>query len=180
MYTPETKVDQLALAIGNVCLRWAGIEEHLLYFIVHLAMAIDPAYERDEVLSVYIATVVNMEMRQKTLTAKALAHSITTPSDFYDRTEKLMNHIDNELRPERNRYFHDYWDYSSDTISRVRFGAKVERPQSRTRTLRITQNTSFQSVNEVAELDRRIEAAYHALTDLDSELASLSLEKGRS
>jgi hypothetical protein len=180
MSQPEKIYDQIARAIGNVCILWATIEEHIHDLILHASVCIDPAFEADAVWDTLHTVVTNMELREKIATAKALIHKVDATGSLYDEAETLLNYIDNDLRLERNRYVHDYWDHEEGVITRVARGAKVKRlPPTGKRELRLSTDRQYEAIEGVNKLVNDLMTTYAQLASIDNQLARLAEQRER-
>jgi hypothetical protein len=171
--------ERLSKAIGDVCIYWSHIEDHVHGLILHLAMYQDDAFEKKPVYQILHGVVCQLDLRQKISAAKVLAHNVTQPTDFYERAESLLNYVDNELRPERNRYVHDLWEYQDGRIVRNSMNPRVIKPQSRMREVRLISEKEFASVDEITAFAEKLFDARDRLSLLDGELAGL-IPEGRT
>lgn len=74
----------------------------------------------------------NVEVREKAKIVVALACDARLPAGELERTIALMNAVQNDLRNERNRLFHDSWSYKEGAVARRKTtGSRIVRPQSR-------------------------------------------------
>jgi len=114
--------------------------------------------------------MLNQSDRERFATAKALVHMIGDEA-IYRKCEKIINHIDNDLRPERNSYVHGAWDVQDGSIVRRRVSVRVLRPQSRKTELKHYNEVPFSDVDQVRRFVDQLETAYHDLSDLDAAIA---------
>jgi hypothetical protein len=179
----ETKptFDQIARAIGNVCIWWTAIESTTHDIILHMASCLDPTFDRHIARDVLHITISNEDIRQKFATAKLLAHMIEYESSpkFYEKVEKLLNYLDNVARPERNRYVHDDWSHDGNEIIRSRLGAKIERVQSRQRSIALWTERRFPSIEAIESFVTNLEDAHLDLAELDNHIAWLTEQNGQ-
>jgi hypothetical protein len=109
--------------------------------------------------------------REATANAKALAHSVKDPPDFYERTETLLNRIDNEFRNERHRYVHDLWRIWGPIIHRIKSGVVVRRePSSGERKLHHHTAKQYLGTKELSDFSANLRQATHDLDALGAEL----------
>jgi hypothetical protein len=87
-----------------------------------------------------------------------------------------LNHIDNELRAERNRYIHDQWTTVDENIVRRKHGVKVVRPQARQLTVLKSIDRTYGSVSEVSKFAEKLAGALDDLISVNGELDDLYLE----
>lgn len=180
--TSDLIIQRIDIAIGQTCYWWSRIEYLVHDLCLHLAHCLSLDFERSETIVPLHIALSNMELRQRIATAKAFASQApTAEKTFYDRFERVLNRVDNELRTERNRYVHDYWDIGDDqtTIERFQQRTIVTRPQSRQRELQIGTSKTYASAQEVERFVDELYQTYMELSELDSETAAMSLELER-
>lgn len=170
-----SRYDQIAHAIGDVCLWWVSDENVVHDIILHLATYLHSGFDQKEAWDILHLTVSHMDARQKIATAKVLAHHVQTPHSptFYEQAESLLNYLDNVARPERNRYVHDYWTSDGAEVVRVRYGPKVHRPSSRERSLSQWTERRYPSLEAIHAFAKNLELVYRDLVDLDNHIAWL-------
>lgn len=163
------------MAIGDTCIRWGILESIVHDIALHLAMYLDPAFKTETARHILHLTLSNMDPREKTATAKALAHKVNTTDspDFYEKADALLNHLDNILRPERNRYVHDIWAHDGQSFVRLKLGARVIRPQARQRELHLWTERRYENVKAIRGFVTNLELAQLDLIDLDNHIAWL-------
>lgn len=160
---------------------WASIDSVIHDLILHLATHLHVAfYEEEEVYQILHVTVSAMDERSKIIVAKALAHRVDEKNSptFYDRTEQLLSYIDNEIRPERNRYIHDEWTTIGEGgdrgAMRVKRGPQVYRePPRNERAFGIWKVKDYPSLGAVDEFAKNLEFTYQDLVSLDGHLCWL-------
>ncbi|MER8426509.1 hypothetical protein [Mesorhizobium sp. M1403] len=171
--------DQIASAIGEVCLWWTALEDVILGLSLHLSVFRDASFERDTAWDTLNTVLLGMDFRAKITTAKALAHHVDVEesADFYERLEELLNHIDNTLRTERNRYVHDTWHIDGQSAIRSKIGAVVRKTQSHQRELFLQSDRVFADIAEVRSFVSTLELAYDDLATLDNHISWLISHK---
>jgi hypothetical protein len=116
-----------AQAIGYLCIIWGWLELSVNTFLCTLT-----GMDTDDAAA---ALVYNMDFRNK-LKALLTLGFVRKPSDekpsneWYSNLESVVNEIDNDLRPERNRMVHDSWHPGEDDVLRITHNAKVAREQA--------------------------------------------------
>jgi len=149
-----------AHAIGHLCIAWSSLESLTdLFLTVLLKMG------RPDVNS---AVIHNADTREKWQMIISVGFLKQINTDWYGRLLSLMNHIDNDLRPERNRMVHDRWDYSQATIKRFRPIARVLKIQSRELAFRDGESKPI-SEEDVWVLAITVMAAFGELIELLEE-----------
>lgn len=149
-----------ASEIGMICVFWSTLEMTLdmLYFAL---------LNTDEhTASVLIS---NSSMRDKVTNIKLLAYK-KKPSDvWFSKIKKQIEIIDNDLRPLRNRYVHDYWLASSQKIIQINHTTKLYKPQSRQFSLKYYDAVET-PISELLAFQVRLLAPAGHLRNLISEL----------
>jgi hypothetical protein len=166
----DRQYEKLESAISKASIRWIRLEEMLRDLIITLSMYIHPAFEEREPMFVIGDITSNTGVRGLVASAKALAHRVDDPKDFYDRLEPLLNLIDNDYRAERNRFMHDEWIILPNTVNRYRRGSVVKRPQSHQRELTNRTKRQFESMTEIEGFADKLDDALSQLHHFDNEL----------
>ena len=173
---------RIEAAIGRTCYWWSALE-HLVHDIcLHLASCLSVDFEKSINRTPLHIALSNMDIRDRIATAKAFASQAPTANKtFYNRFEKLLNRLDNELRIERNRYVHDLWMIGDDdqTIERFQQRTIVTRPQSHKPEMHIGTKKPFASVEEVEAFTHEIEAVWRELVEIDNETCTMFVELKR-
>lgn len=164
--------EYLAERIGAVTIGWSNLEFHLKGFLYDLAIYKAAVVEgNDDAFQVLVVLFSNMEMRQSIASAKALAHFVDDPADFYDRAEELLNWIDGHLRNERNRCIHDAWRIWGPVVLRIKSGAVVRRKAgSGDRALYPHKSKRYLGTKELREFADQIDDAIKQVQQLGDEL----------
>lgn len=175
-----TELDTIATAVGRVCYYWSQIEHLVHDLVLHTASALDPAFDQNRPRHVLHVTLSSMEMRERLVTLKVLLHDAggrLSPT-LYDQTEPLINYLDNVLRPERNRFVHDLWEFGEDgRWSRVKTGPRVYRPQSHDRATSLFTRREYASVDQITSFAGTLLLMYNDLVEVDNHLAWLTSQK---
>ncbi len=83
-----------------------------------------------------------LDMRSKIQALRTLGFAKKISHDWFTELEDTINEIDNEIRTERNRLIHDFWTTipvkDAQEIHLLRINPKLEKPQSRTRALTLS------------------------------------------
>jgi hypothetical protein len=170
MHDLEGKYEQLELAIGKAAIWWIRLEEGVRHLILTMAMYVDPAFERSPVSILLNDVATNLDIRGLVAAAKAVAHQVDEPSDFYDRAEALLNRIGNDYRNERNRFLHDEWIIGPEWIDRYKRGSVVVRPQSRERLVLTRTERQFASIDEVRAFATLLQVANDEIHHMINEV----------
>lgn len=172
----DTLYKDLSTAIGDVCIWWSIIDNTILGLSLHMALLISPAFVQRPAWDALHVSLVNTDIRVKISTAKALAYKIDTPlsPNLHERTEALLNFVDNSLRNERNRYVHDAWTIDdANEIWRRKPGAVVRKTQANKRELFMFSARRFKDTEELGRFIEALESTYDDLVTLDNHLAWL-------
>jgi len=110
-----------AEAIGYVCIHWAHMELEIDGWLSCLT-PLEPAPVNDIVIS-------EIDFRAKLTIIKNLAHVRAHNRKWFKSVKVLLDHINNDLRPERNRMVHDLWLVKGyeDQPGRMTRGAKLSK-----------------------------------------------------
>ena len=119
----DTPLGQIADKLGYLCLAWSWLELEINAMLCTLMHPSD--------LETAASVVNNMDMRDKFKALLAVGF-VKKPSDeWYMELKTLVDQIDNDLRPERNRMVHDSWHNAGDEAFRLTTYAKVSYVQAR-------------------------------------------------
>jgi hypothetical protein len=119
-----TALDDHAKAIGYVCVSWTELERILEGVATHL---LGLKIASDEARCVF----ANVDFRSLVEIVKALSALKPVSEAWFEAMERLLNSVDNVLRPRRNRVVHDWWHVHEDgVISRMHVRTKLKKDQS--------------------------------------------------
>jgi hypothetical protein len=127
MKTPfSSKYNPTALELGHIIMNWAMIDDVLDAFIAELVHI----GERDPIADILTG---NIEFRSKIQIIKGLAFIRCNSEEWQSIVVRLLDHIDNELRPKRNLFAHAHWFHmkkKSNTATIVTKKTKLIKPQA--------------------------------------------------
>ncbi len=153
-------LDQHAQEIGRLCIYWSELEMYVSLFLNDL-MAIEDKTSGNVVFGL-------LDFRSKLQTLLPMGFARKPTAEWYASLEKLVNHIDNDLRPERNRMIHDMWsgpfDGSGKSL-RMQMTARVVNEQSRTKVLKLAL-TKTVTAEDIGRLYQKVIAATSSVNDL--------------
>ncbi len=141
-------IDEHARAIGYVCIYWAALE-HGIDSLLQTITPLEPGKVSESITA-------NADMCDKLQMLKALGF-VRKPNDpWFLHIEQVINQIDNELRPERDRFIHDAW-VGLKPVKRHTRRTSLKRSQSRTVELTTYEDVPVQPaeiwkfVNEISD-----------------------------
>lgn len=146
--------DEHARAIGYICAHWAWLEKLLALFLEYY-IPLD--------LKVSGAVTANIDFREKIQIALTVGYLHRKSDEWFSDLRELLNYIDNELRPLRNRLIHDEWDYYGDAVWRRQFKTRFIKRQSFAPEELETWNEFKTPVEDVWELASAIYESGHDL-----------------
>jgi hypothetical protein len=114
------QLEEHAKAIGYLCFEWARLDRHVHHLIKTLT-------ELDDDVA---ASLIPTDFREKLATLKHLAFLKKPSIDWFESVSGLIDRIDQEVRPQRNRFVHDYWLSYSDEPTKRHFKTEVTKPQA--------------------------------------------------
>ena len=115
-------LNEHARAIGHVCILWAWIENAIELFLSDLAFGRDKKAGK--------VVLANLDMREKGQILKMVALAKKPTDRWYQGVQTVVDAIDNDLRPKRNRFAHDLWWLSGESVQKRWKRAKVKKPQA--------------------------------------------------
>jgi len=158
----RTKLTEHARAIGYVCIDWAWLELAVDAFVAQL-MGLPIGSIEHRVSS------ASTDFRAKLEILKALAHEKQLSADWFVEVEKVVNAIDNDIRPLRNRVVHDLWHAGKDGSPTRAFSRnKLARPQSHAPLELSTFEICPMTSDQVEEISKKIARATNQILDLQA------------
>lgn len=134
-------MDELAQEIGRLCMYWSELEFEIAVFLAAL-LDLNETVRRSLILGA-------LDFRAKLTMLLPIGFKRKPTEHWYESLEKLVNHIDHDLRPERNRIIHDYWtqvptaDSPEGVPHRITLIGRVIRPQARLQELKLGEVKPF-------------------------------------
>lgn len=117
----SSPVKETAQALGHLVMVYSGLERTVSSILGTLLKLSFPAGH---------AVLGNIELPKAITIIRAYGFTRRPNEDWYARLEKVMNHVENDLRPERNRMIHATWAVAGTDMIRVSPRVKVIRPQA--------------------------------------------------
>ncbi|MHB8266974.1 hypothetical protein [Bradyrhizobium sp.] len=118
----DPNFNKIALVIGHICIQWSRVEDIVDSFIEIIASLEEGNISR--------SITSNIDIRNKIQTLKALAFQKKVSDSWFKDLNTLLDHIDNEIRPERNKYVHSHWFVPQGRLVRVSRRIKFKKPQA--------------------------------------------------
>ncbi len=151
--------------VGVVCILWTKLE--LLIDILLLGLLESTCETTASVI------VTTMDFREKIAAIKVIGFKKKPSDEWFSKLDDALKTIDEELRPERNRYIHDYW-LAADTavpgepILRLQHKTKLVKPQARQ--IAIQYHSAKQiSVGEIMAFQVRVLSSTGKLMELSAQ-----------
>ena len=146
---PSKEPHEIAYHIGVLCIQWSGLEKLLDHVLVRYLDITDSTKQ-----SVLLGA---LDMRRKISMVKTLA--VTKESlDQFAEFEQLLNFTDNTLRPERNRFVHDYYHFTPEIANLTTVKTQIMKSSDGGRTLSPFSSRPV-TPSEIKELTDDVEAA---------------------
>jgi hypothetical protein len=134
-------------ALGHICIEWAHLEgtiDALLAALIPLPL---------DNFSRSITT--NADVRAKIQMVKGLA--LARKIEWYDDLAKIIDLVDNTLRPTRNRYVHDTWvSLRVGHPRQVQWAMKIKKPQARQPSELTTMHVNARKLEEMWDFIQRV------------------------
>lgn len=153
MTSDRVSLEKVHSIVGHVCVLWAEIDYHLMNILYLLAQYSSSHYRLDRVAAPFDTLLRNMDMRQKCEAAVFLFHNVTEDNSIYEDARKLLlNDVSQTLRNLRNRIIHDDWVPGEESVSRMYYRTKIERPQARQRVQSVREEVQYTTSNELEQI----------------------------
>lgn len=158
-------LESITSGLGYICVFWAWLERSIDEMIEVLV----PLEKGD--ISRAVTASADQRGKVELIRAAAFVHKID--DKWFKKLEAVLDEIDRELRPKRNRFVHDVWIRPSGRLERLTKRTKFTRPQAFARTLSTEQRTPVK-MSEVWSLARKILSAQIKLVRLQMEYEALN------
>ena len=143
--------------IGRMCIAWSNLELDLGLLLSTMMDIKDPPI-KNTILGL-------MEMRETIQAILAIGFAHKPYDSWYTELAALMNEIDNEIRPERNRTIHDFWfelpnpnEPAKSEIRRAKVKPKVKNTQAFQKELALIDMKPIVP-DDISAITKRIEKA---------------------
>ena len=139
--------DEIAKAVGYICIRWADLESYLNALLILLLGLKQDDFKYYETIS------HNIDFREKIKIIAGLGFHKTPHEDWFDILKWALDKIDNNLRGRRNRKIHDRLIIDSEGILQIQAKTGFRKPQSRQleHFSKITHETDIPEIQELNE-----------------------------
>lgn len=170
----DDKTRKITFYIGVCCIEWSTLDE-AIGSILGLYMKVKSG-------QFHIATGI-IDLSRKCELVKALSF-IQDLKAVHDRLVKILNFVDNTLRPIRNRYVHDCYDLLGGRATRTVYKAKIVNVQAFKKELVTSQDHKI-SVPELIEFNNAVVACsqtvmFHGLNMANTDIGDGSWPKQMS
>ena len=156
-----------AQQIGFLCIYWSSLELQLGALVWTL---MEPVAEHTAAIAIN-----TMDLKGKISAALALGFHKRPSDAWFDTLKESLDTTDNSLRPERNRFVHDYWAPSGEDIFKLTMRSGVYKKQAREYALKLYEIKKYTS-GDIFVLCVRVLAATGEIMKLrDEYLASPSI-----
>ncbi len=163
------RLERVTHAIGYVCVFWAWLEDGIGEMILDLAPLDRMKITEKEMKQLRDVILVDADIRSKIKILRAVAFIRKVDDAWFGKVDKVLNKIDNEHRPSRNRVVHGQWYSPKRGVERRSRHARLRRPQSFAKVELSTQERVPVKVREVWDLSK-------SLIRVQAKLAQLSLD----
>lgn len=160
------QLDRLTGALGHVCVFWAWLEKTLDDLILDLAPLNDHKLTKTQIEQLRDVLLLDTDIRTKIKIVRSVAFICRWDDTWFAKLDKILNRIDNVLRPKRNRVIHGHWGVPKKSLERVSKQAKLYRPQSFTKQVLTTREQVPVKMREIRRLYQQILAAQISLIRL--------------
>jgi hypothetical protein len=123
-------LDRITRALGYICIFWAWLEDTIGEAIETLTPLDQLKVTDEQRKKIGRLISANDDIRDKIKMLRALALIRSWDPAWYEKLDTLLNHIDNDLRPRRNRFIHDQWFKPRGKLEQLSRAAKIQRPQA--------------------------------------------------
>ncbi len=148
--------DEHLRAIGFVCVAWNYLEQEVTQYLATMIPV--------QTLKDIHVMGAELDIRDKLALLRGFAFNRINDHEMRDELDDIINHIDNELRSDRNRIIHDSWVQGAGPTKRLRYKTAYKKPESR-QPLRLTTFEEVEmSVEDIQEVGNRIGKAMGRLT----------------
>jgi hypothetical protein len=166
-YRIEVKpIESLTRAIGYVCVFWAWLEDDIGEMILDLAPLDKRTLTKKEIEQIRDVILVDTDIRTKIKILRAVAFIRKWEKSWFAQVDKVLNKIDNDIRPRRNRVVHGMWFAPKGRLERQGKFARLKRPQAFAEEELATRERVPVKMREIWNLGRDIIAAQTRLIGL--------------
>jgi hypothetical protein len=126
------QLERVTKAIGYICVYWAWLEDQIGEMILDLAPLDKHKLLPKEIEQIRDVFLVDADIRTKIKVLRAIAFIRKWDDAWFNQVDKILNKIDNDLRPKRNRAVHSSWFVPRPGRRLVRHSkqAKLKKPQA--------------------------------------------------
>jgi hypothetical protein len=162
------KLHEHATAIGYVCIHWSDLETHINLILSQVTPLPGDGAAR--------CITNNADVRDKIQMLKAVGFLHKPSDEWFEALSDVLDRIDNEIRPQRNRFIHDEWvDTGGPEPIRRTHKTALSKPQAYVRNISHYSDTPV-GLDDVWDVVRQIMVAR---MDLDRLLLEFEVFAGR-
>ncbi|HEX3430791.1 MAG TPA: hypothetical protein VHT03_07885 [Rhizomicrobium sp.] len=142
------KDQKLSIALGELTICWGWLETGIDELITEMA-------ELDNEKVAHCVTARVGDIRSKVKLAKALGFICKTDEGWFRELLKVLDKVDNDLRPRRNDFVHTHWIHPKGRLTRRHRRTKLVKPQAFQMEL-ITQQDIPEKLSSIYKLNSEI------------------------
>jgi hypothetical protein len=150
------RLEQVTKAIGYVCVYWAWLEDSIGEMILDLAPFDKTKITPKEEKQLRDVIFIDSDIRSKIKILRAVAFIRKINGAWFKKFDKILDTIDNDLRPRRNRIVHGRWHSPKRGLERRGKLARLKRPQSFAELELTTEETTPVKMREIWQLSKAI------------------------
>jgi hypothetical protein len=170
-------LDRVTPAIGYVCVYWAWLENTIGELILDLSRFDTAKILEREKEQIRDIILTDADIRSKIKILRAIAFVRKWEDSWFAQLDKILNHIDNDLRPKRNRVVHAQWGAPKKRrLQQFVKRPSLKRPRAFAKLELSTREQIPVKMREVWHLSRSIIAAMIKLTRLMMRYDALQKE----
>lgn len=173
------KLERVTKAIGYVCVYWAWLEDEIADMILDLAPFDKRTIPPKQLEQLRDVILLDSDIRTKIKILRTVAFVRKMNNAWFTKVDKVLQKIDNDLRPKRNRIVHDQWYSPKRGLERRSRQAKLRRPQSFADLELITQERVNVKLREVWNLSKSLISVQFRLAKLSLDYDAFEKEVGK-
>jgi hypothetical protein len=164
--TAVKQLERVTRAIGYVCVYWAWLEDYIGEMILDLAPLDKERLTAKQIAQIRDIILVDADIRTKIKILRSIAFVCKWEDSWFNQVDKVLNKIDNDIRPRRNRVVHGRWFAPRGRLVRHLRRPTLKRPQAFAKLELSTEERTPVKMREVWRLGKAIIAAMIKLVRL--------------